>query len=303
MTTCTSQKTPPIFEAGNTLELLRLYAQHALLTEGIGGLFPSSLDLGGVAGMLDLGSTIGGWALEAARSLERPCLGLESRCDLLTYAQSRATLSGMSDLVTFEERDLLHPLPFADASFDLVNLGCLVERVPMEQWPAVLRECFRVVRHKGFVVWTEAEWPVMASSAAELLARYVTDGWWKAGYGFSRDGRTLGVLHALPTVLREMGWCDVQCEAHLLDFSAWQPHHALAAQYVWTSFVTMQPFLSEMGYGSQETLYAYCDHLAQEMDDAAFQGAMSIVRVWGQKGVSTPYERPHLPLRLPQLGR
>jgi len=298
-----TQGTPSIFNATDILETVRLSAQHHLLTDGIGGIFPPSLDLTNVYDMLDVNCGVGKWTMDAARHLEASCTGIESHPELLRDARMQLETRVLADLVTFEAQDIRQSLTFPDASFDLVHLTCLVERIPTEQWSNVLRECFRVLRKGGFLLWTETEWPTMSSCTAEALARYVTEAWWKAGFGFSCDGRTLGVLHTLPTRLREAGECDVHVETHLLDFSAWQPHYPVMAQYFWTSFITMQPFLTKMGYGSQKELYTLYDQLAVEMSDTTFQGAMSVVRLWGQKGAFTqPHEPPCLPMRFPLIG-
>ena len=57
----------------------------------------------------------------------------------------------------FEAQDIRQSLTFPNASFDLIHLTCLVERIPTEQWFTVLRGCFRVLRKDGFLLWTETE--------------------------------------------------------------------------------------------------------------------------------------------------
>jgi len=94
------------------------------------------------------------------------------------------------------------------------------------------------------------------------------------------------LLHAAPAaLLRSCGVRDIQVEAHLLDFSCGQPLYHALARHLWTSYVLMQPFLSKMGYGSRQEVYTLCEQLSAEIaTDETFQGGMTVLRAWGQKG-------------------
>ena len=281
---CTETKTPGVLDLKNSIEMIRLDNQNRLMTEAVGGVFPESLDLTHVSRILDLGCGLGGWTMDAAFALETHCVGVDSRTSLIEFAQMRANTTSIDDLATFQVMEITHPLPFVNASFDLVNLRFLAGLLETKQWSSVLQECFRVLKPGGFVLLTEAEWATTSSPTAEQLARYVTEAFWKAGFGFSVDGRDLGVVHALPDLLRQSGACDLHVETHLLDFSYRQPQYYAMVHHLWTTYVALQPFLTTMGYGSQEDLYALYDRLAHELTEETFQGGMILLQAWGHKG-------------------
>ena len=255
--TLAMSKTVAVANPKNSVEIIRLDNQNRLMTEAVGGVFPETLDLTTVSRILDLGCGLGGWTMDAAFALEAHCVGIDSRASLIEFAQMRVRSTSIDDLATFERMEITHPLPFADASFDLVNLRFLAGLLEAQQWPSVLQECFRVLKLGGFVLLTEAEWATTSSPTAEQLAHYATEAFWKAGLGFSVDGRNLGVVHALPDLLRKSGACDLHVETHLLDFSYRQPQYYAMVHHLWTTYVALQPFLTYDGvWQSRRPVYA-----------------------------------------------
>ena len=300
--TLTEPRATAVVNAKNSIEMIRLDTQNRLMTEAVGGVFPETLDLTMVSHILDLGCGLGGWMMDAAFTLEAHCVGVDSRASLIAFAHMRAHSTSINDLATFQVMEITRPLPFADASFDLVNLRFLAGLLETKQWPSVLQECFRVLKPGGSVLLTEAEWATTSSPTAERLARCVTEAFWKAGLGFSVDGRDLGVVHALPNLLRQADACDLHVETHLLDFSYRQPQYYAMVQHLWTTYVVLQPFLTTMGYGSQEDLYARSDRLANELTEETFQGGMILLQAWGQKGEKPEADHQHfLPPSFPEL--
>lgn len=302
--TLAESRTHAVLDPKNSLEMIRLENQNRLMTEAVCGVFPEPLDLTNVSRILDLGCGPGGWTMDAAYALETQCVGADSRPSMIAFAQMRAQTTGINDLATFEVMDITQPLTFSDASFDLINIRFLAGLLEAKHWPAVLQECFRVLRPEGYVLLTEAEWATTSSPTAEKLARYATEALWKAGLGFSIDGRDIGVVHALPDLLRRGGACNIHSEVHLFDFSYRQPQYYAMVHYLWTTYVVLQPFLTNMGYGSQEELYALCDRLADEFIEDSFQGGLFLLQTWGQKGKkSEPAQQHFLPPSFPSLGR
>jgi len=300
--TCTESKTPCVLDPQNSIEIIRLDNQNRLMTEAVGGVFPETLDLTNVTRILDLGCGSGAWTMDAACVLEAHCVGVDGRPSLIAFAQTQARMTGIDDLATFEVMDITQPLAFADACFDLIHIRFLAGLLETKQWPSVLQECFRMLRPEGLVLFTEAEWATTSSPTAEKLARSTTEAFWKAGLGFSVDGRDLGIVHALPDLLTRGGACDLHVEAHLLDFSSRLPQYFPIVHYLWTTYVLLQPFLTTMGYGSQEDLYTLCDQLASEFAEENFQGGMILLQAWGHKGEKMETDQPHfLPPSFPAL--
>jgi len=299
--TLDGSRTTPVVDPKNTVEIIRLDTQNRLMTEAV-GVFPETLDLTNVSRILDLGCGLGGWTMDAAFTLEAHCVGVDSRASLIEFAQMRAHSTSIDGLATFQVMEITHPLSFADASFDLINIRFLAGLLETTQWPAVLQECFRVLKPGGSVLLTEAEWATTSSPTAEQLARSVTEAFWKAGLGFSVDGRDLGVVHALPNLLRRCGACDIHVETRLLDFSYRQTQYYAMVHHLWTTYVVLQPFLTTMGYGSQEDLYALSDRLADELTEETFRGGVILLQAWGHKGEKPEADQPHfLPPSFPEL--
>ncbi len=291
-----------VIDTANAAERTRLESQDRLMTEVAGGIFPERLDLTNVYRILDLACGPGGWTIEAAQSLEVPCVGVDLSPAMIESARLSARIGGINDLATFRVMDLTHPLAFADGSFDLVNARFLLGFLPRTKWPALLHECFRVLKVGGSVLLTEAEWATTTSPAAEHLARKAIDALHKAGFGFSLDGRTLGVAHALPALLRASGGRDVQCAAHLLNFSSGQPHYTAMVRNLWTTYHLMQPFLSRMGCGSHEEIFALCNHLAEDVWNETFEGGMFLLQSWGRKSDDPQPDADHcIPPSFPVL--
>lgn len=300
-TTRTETRMEAVLDPENSVEMVRLDNQNRLMTEALGGILPEAMNLTNVSRILDLGCGVGGWTMDTAHALETSCIGVDSRSPLLKYAQMQAQMTGIHDLVTFEEMEITRPLAFPDASFDLVNLRFLTELIETPRWPTVLHECLRVLKSGGFLVLTEAEWPTTSSPAAEKLARSTTEALWKAGFGFSRDGRNLGVLHALPALLKRAGAYAIQSDVHLLNFSSRQPHFHGMARHLWTTYALLQSFLTKMGYGGQQEVYELCDQFAYDLIDDTFEGGMLVLRTWGQKCGKPEPEEHCLPPIFPSL--
>jgi len=123
--TLTGSRAIAVVDPKNSVEIIRLDNQNRLMTEAVGGVFPETLDLTNVSRILDLGCGLGGWTMDAAFALEAHCVGVDNRASLIEFAQMRAQTTSIDDLATFQVTEITHPLPFADASFDLVNMRFL----------------------------------------------------------------------------------------------------------------------------------------------------------------------------------
>lgn len=60
--------------------------------------------------------------------------------------------------------NILNGLPYADNTFDLVNMRLFVFALREEQWPAVINELMRVVRQGGIMQIIEVDLKVNNSS-------------------------------------------------------------------------------------------------------------------------------------------
>jgi SAM-dependent methyltransferase len=121
LTTKAEANTPSVTDATSAVEVGRLLDQDQLITKVIGGVFPERLDLTNVYRILDLACGPGGWALEAARHLEVPCVGVDRSPAMIEYARMMAKIGRLSDIATFQQMDITQPLAFDDGAFDLIH--------------------------------------------------------------------------------------------------------------------------------------------------------------------------------------
>lgn len=271
-----------VIDPNSPADLVRRMQWDRLMNEVL-GLFPERLDLSSVYRILEIGCGPGEWTLEAARYFPVFYVGIDISRSQIAYARAMTKVVGYDDLVSFEQVDLTQPLPFADASFDLVHVRFLAGSLPTFQWPRMLHEAWRVLTAGGWVLLSEAEWPTTNSPAAQQLAQMIMQALWKAGYGLSRDEATLGIAQGLPTLLRESGGGDVEQETHAFSFSCGPRHAEAVVNHLRTTAHLMQPFLTRMGYGSQHEVEALAEQMAQESRAMDFVGAMTVLQAWMQK--------------------
>jgi len=107
--------------------------------------------------ILDIGSGIGGPALEMARTHGADVVGIDLAAPLVEHATRDAERHGLADRCTFRTVEI-GPLPFDDQSFDIVvSSGALTQT---KDKAAIFRDCYRILRPGGSLScydWTKAE--------------------------------------------------------------------------------------------------------------------------------------------------
>lgn len=96
--------------------------------------------------ILDIGCGIGGPALEMARSFGAKVVGIDLEAPLIERARSAARRMGLEKQCDFQTVEA-GPLPFADASFDIVVTSGAITQT--KDKAGVFRECFRVLHPGG----------------------------------------------------------------------------------------------------------------------------------------------------------
>src|SRR5581483_9934753 len=197
-----------VIDAENAAEMARLTLQDQLLTKSLGGVVPEPIDLSKVSQVLDIACGPGGWLLDLVKQYPHMRgIGVDVSQLMIKYATSLVQSQGIAQ-AQFQVMDVKKPLDFPDASFDLVNARILTGFLAKEQWPFLLRECFRITRAGGALRLTEAEWGATTSPAYEKLTGFVALGNWRAGHSFSPSGRTFGTPPVLRFLMRRAGYQD-----------------------------------------------------------------------------------------------
>src|SRR5205823_83620 len=129
-------------DAENVAEMARLMRQARVITTTT-GLLPPDFVLPAHAVVLDLACGPGEWTLKLAE--ERPdasITGADISQIMTSYARTLAMEQGLRN-VHFKVMDILQPLAFPDASFDLIYVRLLAFVLSPGTWPGVLAECRR----------------------------------------------------------------------------------------------------------------------------------------------------------------
>lgn len=104
------------------------------------------------AHLLDVGSGIGGPARYFASTVGCRITGIDLTPDFILAAKEISALCNLDNLLTFIEADAA-TLPFAAETFD--HAYSFYVGMNLADKPAVLKECFRVLKPDGRLLWTE----------------------------------------------------------------------------------------------------------------------------------------------------
>lgn len=150
--------------------------------------------------VLDMACGTGRWAMEVARQFpQAQVTGVDIAVPQPEYL---AKAEAPPPNYTFQQGNLLEPLPFPDGFFDYVHMRFVFSAVPLERWPGVVRELVRVTAPGGWIELVEAAYPNNGGPALAQL-----EAWGKqmmGGRGVDLDaGQQIGVF------LRDAGIPDV----------------------------------------------------------------------------------------------
>lgn len=265
-------------------EAARLGHLHTLLSRILGGL----PDLARYPRILDLGCGPGRWALEAANSYPlQQVVGVDDVPLMLTIAEEQALVAGsnaapLSNVAFHLAPELTRLDFFKDGAFDFVHACRLLPKLRRDTWPALLRECWRVLAPNGTAQFTEWELPVTSSQACERYFEVIGQAYHRAEKALIGGSRSLGVLAALAHLARSAGF-TVQCQTTLLDYSADSPDHADVLQNTRVALRHIQPFLLALGLLGSEEIGQLYEQAVVEMQAEDFVGGLIVLTVQGEK--------------------
>ncbi len=272
-----------IMDAENAAEMARLIRQGRLMTRGMGGLFPQSIDLSSVRRVLDLACGPGEWATAVATTYPHMRVsGIDISQLMIAYAHSQVQEQDINN-ATFLVGNVREHLPFADNSFDLVNGRFLFAFMSPTAWPELFQECVRITRPGGFLLLTETESPLTNSLATEKIAALAAEAMKKAGQSLSPDGRHVGITPMLGKFFRDAGYTNIEYKAHVLDCSAGtEVYQDIFHDYV-TLYKQVQPYLIQQGVTTQEEIEGVYQRMLEEQQLPDFCELWIYLSVWGQK--------------------
>lgn len=262
-------------------EMARLIAQDKALTRGMGGLFAERKDLVGVRRVLDLACGPGGWALNVATTYpSMEVVGVDISQLMIEYAQAQAHVRRLQN-IHFQVKDIVQPLDFPAASFDLINAR-LIGFIRPAHWPILLQQCRLLLRPGGTIRLTETEAPLTTSPALQRMHVFFTRALKAAGQSFSPDGELVGTMPMLGRLLRNAGYQNIQMRAHAIEWSAGLEAHESFYRDIMIGFKMVQPFILRASITTQDELDRLYEQVLEEMQAPDFCAIYSLLTVWGE---------------------
>jgi ubiquinone/menaquinone biosynthesis C-methylase UbiE len=264
-------------------ELARLMQQDRVVTEGMGGLFPEGQTLPDGGRLLDLACGPGGWTLEVAFTYPKvEVIGVDISQQVIEYARAQAWSRGLEN-VQFQIMNVMQPLDFPDASFDLINGRLLFGFMLPAAWPRLLAECRRLLKPGGVVRLTETEPALTTSPAFETLMSLGSLALKRAGQSFSPDGRHVGITPMLPRLLRQAGFRNVRLRSSTIEWSIGTPAHYSVFKDCMVFLDLLRPFMVRAGVASEEELLRLYQEAVTQMQLDDFSALWTFLTVWGEQ--------------------
>ncbi|WP_084659215.1 class I SAM-dependent methyltransferase [Thermogemmatispora onikobensis] len=251
-------------------ELNRLDYQHYVLRQVCRGnvLAPVAKLLCEGVPVLDVGTGTGRWAMEVAEAFPR--------CQVTAFDREPPRSSQpLPPSVHFVQGDLLQGLPFPNQSFGYVHQRLLVAGIPLQQWPAVLRELLRVTRRGGWIELVELGlglWP-----QGPCLQQVVA--WWQQLS--AARGMDASQLFLLGRWLREAGAVQVEQRTLWLPVGRWGGRLGqLLAQDLLAAARTLEAPVEGLGVPVAR-FHEILEGLAREWEEG--QVTYEVYAAWGRK--------------------
>jgi len=274
-----------VMDAESAAEMARLMRQDQLLTRGMGGTFPEKLDLTNVQRILDLACGPGGWALETAFTYsDIDVRGVDISERMITYANAQTEVQQRSN-ASFQVMNILKPLDFPAACFDLVNARFISGFMRPDMWPGLFAECLRILRPDGILRLTEFEWGMSNKPTYEKICGMIHRALSLAGYSFSPNGLYHGIIPVLPRLFQNAGLQNLNKMVHVVDFSAGTEAHEGFYHDMTSGFQLIEPFIVQTQLATLEEWRDLYHKGLAEMFDEDFCAMWILMTVWGNKPI------------------
>lgn len=263
-------------------EITRLLLQDRYLSECIGGVLPTSLDVSRVKRVLDAQCGAGGWVYELAwKHPSLHIMGIDQRPYFVEKAEELVSFLGNATIMRQDIRHLSDEV-VPPTSFDLVHARFLVSILSPCEYPVILASLVNRCRAGGLFVWDELEFPITNSAACQALFALIQDRLKAAGRAFS-PGHALGLTTMMRSLMQEAG-CNVTLDTVSAievssgtkgrDAFAWQMR-ALSQQ--------MRSFLLEAGVTTEAFFDELCSQAQNEIFNTDFCGLIYVRTLVGMR--------------------
>ncbi|HEY7414931.1 MAG TPA: class I SAM-dependent methyltransferase [Ktedonobacteraceae bacterium] len=271
-----------VIDPESAAEMARLMRQDQLVTSCMGGALPE-IDLSSVQRVLDLACGPGGWSLEAAYTYsDLEVVGVDISKRMIAYAQAQAQVQQRTN-VSFQVMDILGPLDFPNASFDLVNVRFISAFMLRDKWPSLFQEILRVLRPGGILRLTEPEVVISNKPNLEKVMFITSQMMNRAGLNFSPMGYHYGIIQMLPYFFRQAGLPILGKKAHFIECSFGAEMHESFYHDMCMALQLIGPMVVKMQLATSEEWQDLVQKCRAEMYEEDFCAAWIPSTVWGEK--------------------
>lgn len=188
-------------------EVDRLDLQHYALRTALGSNHQSPLD--SPARVLDVGAGTGQWGWDLAK---------EFRDAMVVGVDRTAGKPGPPAHYHPVRADVLQGLPFREDSFDFVHQRFLFLGIPLNGWPALVRDLVRVTRPGGWVELVEPQVGILENAGPAINRMMELTLGSAASMGLDTTG---AVYDSLDEYLRQSGLTGVERKEVSLPIGEW----------------------------------------------------------------------------------
>jgi SAM-dependent methyltransferase len=183
---------------------------------------------------------------------------------MIDFASARAHQDRLDNL-TFERADATHlPLPYEEASFDLINCSLIYAFMTRELWPKLIRDCFRLLKPGGFLRIIQEDANISTNSVGlDTYHRLGSLALYNAGQSFYPH--RLGVIPRLRGMFERAGLVLLSQRHYIVDISSGSEGHLLAYEDYKTLLALLRPFLVKWRVATLEEANAVYEQAIQEM--------------------------------------
>ena len=233
-------------------EMARLFKQSRFFIKSFGGLLEDRPDFAGIQQVLDVACGPGEWATEVARHHpDTQVLGFDISKRMIDFAQSRAYQDNIHN-VRFELGDATKlPLPYDNASFDLINMSLIYAFMTRQLWPELIKDCFRLLKPGGVLRVIQEDANVKTNSPAmDKYHRLGSLALYKAGQGYYPH--QLGVIPRLQGMFRRAGFEVLSQRHYIVNISKGTEGYAVAYDDYKILLGALRLFLIKWGVATKE---------------------------------------------------